>query len=87
MLNAYGRFASLGVQLAASMCIFGWGGYWLDGKLDTYPWLMITGLMVGAGMGFYSLILTVNAALPGSKNTTTSNEPTNRSTADDESSR
>jgi len=66
MLNAYGRFASLGVQLTASMCVFGWGGFWLDGKLDTYPWLMIVGLMVGAGAGFYALVSAVNTALPGS---------------------
>ena len=49
MLNAYGRFASLGVQLTASMCVLGYGGYWLDGKFDTYPWLMIAGLMLGVG--------------------------------------
>jgi ATP synthase protein I len=63
MMNAYGRYASLGVQLAASMCVLGWGGHWLDGKLGTYPWLMITGLMSGAGAGFYALILTVNAGM------------------------
>ncbi len=61
MLNAYGRFASLGIQLTASMCLVGLGGYWLDGKLGTYPWLMIVGLMAGAAAGFYSLIRTVNS--------------------------
>ncbi len=76
MLNAYGRFASLGVQLTASMCVLGYGGYWLDGKLGTYPWLMIIGLLAGAGAGFYSLILTVNKALPSSPTKTqdTTNE-------------
>ncbi len=63
MMNAYGRYASLGIQLAASMCVCGWIGYWLDGKLGTYPWLMILGLMSGAGAGFYALILAVNAAM------------------------
>jgi ATP synthase protein I len=63
MLNSYGRYASLGIQLAASMCVCGWIGYWLDGKLGTYPWLMILGLMSGAGAGFYALILAVNSAM------------------------
>ena len=63
IMNAYGRYASLGIQLAASMCVFGWVGYWLDGKLGTYPWLMIIGLMLGAGTGFYALILAVNAGM------------------------
>lgn len=62
MMNAYGRYASLGIQLAASICVCGWIGYWLDSKLGTYPWLMILGLMMGAGAGFYALILAVNAA-------------------------
>ncbi|MCF6286244.1 MAG: AtpZ/AtpI family protein [Candidatus Hydrogenedentes bacterium] len=63
IMNAYGRYASLGIQLAVSMCLFGWVGYWLDGKLETSPWLMIIGLMLGAGAGFYALILTVNAGM------------------------
>lgn len=63
MMTAYGRYASLGIQLTASMCVFGWIGYWLDGKLGTRPWLMILGLMLGAGAGFYALILTVNAGM------------------------
>ena len=61
MLNAYGRYSALGIQMTASMCVFGYGGYWVDGKLGTYPWLMILGLFAGAGTGFYALILAVNS--------------------------
>ncbi len=58
-LNAYGRLASLGIQFVVSMCFFGWGGWWIDGKLGTYPLLMIVGLFLGAVGGFISLIYAV----------------------------
>lgn len=61
MLDAYGRYSALGIQMTASMCLLGYGGYWADGKLGTYPWLMILGLFAGAGTGFYALILAVNS--------------------------
>ena len=61
-MESYGRFASFGVQFVATMCLLGWGGWWLDGKLGTYPWLMIVGLFAGAGGSFYALILAVNGA-------------------------
>jgi len=61
-MEAYGRFASFGVQLVVTMCLLGWGGWWLDGKLGTYPLSMIVGLFAGAGASFYALILAVNDA-------------------------
>jgi len=32
------------------------GGYWLDKKLGTSPWLLIVLSLVGIGVGFYGLI-------------------------------
>ncbi|MCB9915460.1 MAG: AtpZ/AtpI family protein [Planctomycetes bacterium] len=55
-LNAYARYASLGFQFVAAMGLFGWLGWWLDGKLATYPLMMIVGLFLGATGGFISLI-------------------------------
>jgi len=60
-LNAYGRYATLGIQFVATMCLLGYAGYWADGKLGSYPWLMIVGLFLGAGGSFYSLLQAVPA--------------------------
>ena len=41
--------------------LVGWGiGYWLDGKYDTGPYLMIVGLIFGVAAGFNGLIRTAN---------------------------
>lgn len=58
-MDAYGRYAGLGFQFVAAMGIMGFGGFWLDGKLGTYPLLMIVGIFVGAAGGFYSLLQAV----------------------------
>jgi len=58
----YGRYAGLGFQLAASIAIFALGGWWLDGKLGTSPWLLIVGVFTGFGGGLYSLIKRVPGA-------------------------
>lgn len=63
-MRAYGRFAGLGVQFVASMCLLGFVGYWLDGKLGTYPWLLIVGIFLGAAGSFYSLLLAVQRMAP-----------------------
>ena len=52
---ASSRYAGLGLQLAASIGLFLWAGWWLDGKLGTTPLLTIVGAFAGAGAGFYSL--------------------------------
>jgi F0F1-type ATP synthase assembly protein I len=37
----------------------GWGaGYWLDNKLETGPWIMLAGLLLGVVAGFKGLIKT-----------------------------
>jgi ATP synthase protein I len=50
--------ASVGVEMAVATGI-GWGiGYWLDGKFETGPWLMLVGLLFGVAAGFNGLIRT-----------------------------
>ncbi len=31
------------------------GGRWLDGRLETQPWLTLVGVFLGAGLGLYEL--------------------------------
>ena len=50
------RNAGVGVQFAATIGVFAWGGSWLDGRLQTRPWFLIVGVFVGFGSGLASLI-------------------------------
>jgi len=52
---ASGRYAGLGLQLAASIGLFLWLGWLADHRLGTTPLFTIVGAFVGAGGGFYSL--------------------------------
>lgn len=45
----------VGLQFAAAILIFLFIGGWLDDRLGTAPWLLILGVMLGAGGGFYSM--------------------------------
>ncbi len=50
-----GTYGSIGLELAISVFVGLLGGYWLDGKLGSEPWLTLVGLGVGAAAGFRSL--------------------------------
>jgi ATP synthase protein I len=56
--RAFARIGSLGIELALSIVIGLLGGRWLDGKLDTAPYLTLIGLILGVIAGFKSLIQT-----------------------------
>lgn len=55
-------FAGAGVQFVISILLFLYIGKWLDGKLGTAPWLLMVGVFVGAGAGFYSFYRRIMAA-------------------------
>jgi F0F1-type ATP synthase assembly protein I len=55
-------FAGAGVQFVVSILLFLYIGKWLDGKLGTAPWLLMAGVFVGAGAGFYSFYRRIMAA-------------------------
>jgi F0F1-type ATP synthase assembly protein I len=57
-----GRYAGMGVQFAGSIVLLGAVGWWLDGKLDTSPWLLITGVFAGAVGGFIAMLRAVPPA-------------------------
>ena len=41
------RYSTLGAQFALTPLLFGWLGYWLEGKFDWAPWGTITGVVFG----------------------------------------
>ena len=49
------EYAGLGLTFAASILAFLYAGQWLDRRLGTDPWLMISGVFLGAGAAFYSM--------------------------------
>ncbi|MCU7496721.1 MAG: AtpZ/AtpI family protein [Ignavibacteria bacterium] len=54
-----GPYLGLGVQLAASIVLMFFLGYWLDGKLGTSPILTIIMSFLGGFAGIYNVIKTV----------------------------
>jgi F0F1-type ATP synthase assembly protein I len=55
------RYAGVGLQFAGTFLATGALGWWLDGKFGTSPWLLLVGIFLGAGGGFYSLVLQVGS--------------------------
>lgn len=53
-----GPYLGLGMQLAATLVVFTLGGYFLDHRLETLPWLTITGAIVGLALLFLQLYRT-----------------------------
>lgn len=53
---------ALGAEFALIMCLGTFGGWWLDKKINTFPWF----LLLGAGLGFvfalYVLVMHAKAA-------------------------
>ncbi len=52
----YWKYAQIGLELAVAVLLGFWGGYWLDKKLDSAPWLMLGGAAAGMAGGFYRVI-------------------------------
>ena len=55
-------FAGAGVQFVVSILLFLYFGKWLDARFGTAPWLLMAGVFVGAGAGFYSFYRRIMAA-------------------------
>ena len=56
MLVMLARLAGIGWFVAASIAGGALGGYWLDGRFDTRPWLTVTGLALGVAVAFTGMI-------------------------------
>ncbi|HXT18503.1 MAG TPA: AtpZ/AtpI family protein [Gemmatimonadaceae bacterium] len=56
------EFAGLGLQFALAILLFAALGAWLDRRLGSSPWLLLVGVLVGAGGGFHSMYRKITAA-------------------------
>jgi len=59
IIKQSGPAASASYTLIGGVLIMGLLGYFLDDLLDTKPWLLLTGLIMGLFTGFYELAKTV----------------------------
>ncbi len=52
-LRKVAPYMSLGAMFAGCMVAGVLGGWWLDKRLGTSPWLLLAGALFGMGAGFY----------------------------------
>lgn len=57
-LREAGPYLGLGMQLAFTLLAFTLGGFFLDQRLETLPWLTIAGAIVGLVLLFLQLYRT-----------------------------
>lgn len=50
------RLVGLGFEIAVPVVLFMYAGYKLDGWLDSPPWCMSLGGLLGVAVGFYSFV-------------------------------
>ncbi|WP_366923705.1 AtpZ/AtpI family protein [Metallumcola ferriviriculae] len=53
----YANFAlSFGITMALSIFLGLYGGSWLDKRLGTSPWFLLTGILLGVAVSFKALL-------------------------------
>ena len=53
--NGWGKFASVGLEVAAGVGLGVAVGYWIDGRFHTSPWGILIGAAIGFAAGMYML--------------------------------
>jgi F0F1-type ATP synthase assembly protein I len=53
--------AGLGLQFVVTVLVCLFIGQWLDRKLGTTPWLLLAGMMLGAGIGLWTMLRVMRA--------------------------
>ena len=59
MLRHAGNTGAVGLEIAVAITLCFFGGKYLDGKLDTSPWLMWIGFAAGIGASIKTLVRVV----------------------------
>ena len=50
------QYAALGVEVAGIVAGSAWLGWWLDGRFETTPWLLLTTVLLGGAAAMVQLI-------------------------------
>jgi F0F1-type ATP synthase assembly protein I len=61
------RLAGIGWTVAAAIAAGAVGGWWLDGRLGTRPWLTLAGTVLGAAAAFTAMVRLLQAVSGGPK--------------------
>lgn len=56
LMGTFIESTNLGIQFAVFVFVFGYLGYYLDGKFDKEPWLMIIFGAIGFVLGFINIV-------------------------------
>jgi F0F1-type ATP synthase assembly protein I len=59
MMRAIGPYMNIGWTFVVAMGLGMLGGWWLDTRLGTEPWLFLIGAVFGIIVGFYNFFLIV----------------------------
>ncbi len=71
-----GSLLGIGIQLVVTILGFAALGWWLDGRFDTEPWLLLAGLVFGATGGMISFVRTaLRAGRSGGSNSNAEDRP------------
>jgi len=52
-------YLTLGVQLAAAVCVCAGVGWWIDETFSTQPWVLLGGVVVGSIVGLVQFLRVV----------------------------
>lgn len=61
-LRAVALLSGAGFLMAAAIAVGVFGGRWADERLDTAPWLMVVGFLLGTVAGFVQMARIIRAA-------------------------
>jgi F0F1-type ATP synthase assembly protein I len=64
----YVRYSTIGIEFALVVGVFGFAGWWLDGKLglaDTFPVFLLLGVFLGMSLGIYRMNRTLGGSRKG----------------------
>lgn len=53
VIRTVGKYMDLGLTFVIAAAGGSLGGYWLDSRLGTTPWLFLVGALLGITAGFY----------------------------------
>jgi len=65
MLKTIGQLSTIGLAFVFALMMGFGGGYWLDGKFGTKPWLSLLGFAVGLAAGILNVVRTMRAVSAG----------------------
>ena len=53
VIRTVGPYMDIGLTFVVAISAGAGGGYWLDSRLGTKPWLLLGGALIGIFAGFY----------------------------------